>query len=425
MRVSPTCQYPRVDGALGTGAGPLRGIRVIDLSDGVAGPFCTKVLADYGAEVIKIEPPAGDPTRRMGPFREAADDGQRQMGGLFLHLNTNKLGAVVDLDQPGGAGVVRDLVAGADIVVESGRPGRLEALGIGPSHLIQEHPGLVVSSITPFGQTGPYRDHQMTEIVAFAMGGPMNSSGNPAREPVKLVGNIIQMQSGSTAATATLGALYHALEHNVGQHVDVATYETQNGSLDRRRYYLLSYQYAGHTTQRANVVGAGRIAAGGRFEARDGRLITTGRIWPTHLSRMVTVLGDEQLAALFAAKGEAMMAEDAQIVNQAIGRWAAARDARAAMREAQAAGWPVVVVNDPATLLDDEHLLARGFWVTAPAGTADALTYCGAPWRIDGGGWALRRTAPRLGEHTDQILTDDAGYSPEHIRALHDQGVVA
>jgi crotonobetainyl-CoA:carnitine CoA-transferase CaiB-like acyl-CoA transferase len=403
-------------------SGPLQDIRVVDLSEGVAGPFCTKLLADYGADVIKVERPGGDPTRRMGPFAEGAagDDA----GGLFLHLNTNKRSVVVDLDRPEGAAVVRDLVAGARVLVESGRPGALAAAGLAPDRLIEEHPGLVVSSITPFGQTGPYRDYQMTEIVAFAMGGPMNSSGNPAREPVKLAGHAVLMQSGATAATATLGALYLALERGTGQHVDVATFETQNGSLDRRRYYLLSYEYSGATTQRVSAVGrAVDLIAGGRFEAADGRLITTGRIWPAHLPRMVAVLGDEHIAELHGEKGAAIMTEDAVEVNAAIGRWAAGRPARAAMREAQAAGWPVVVVNDPRTLLDDEHFLARGFWVTVAGDRG--LPYCGPPWRIDGGGWSLRRPAPRLGEDTDAVLRQAAGYGDDRVDALRAEGVVA
>src|SRR5690606_38508507 len=129
-----------------------------------------------------------------------------------------------------------------------------------------------------------------TEIVAFAMGG-MSASGVIDREPVKLAGNAVLMQSGATACVATLGALFHAVERGVGQHVDVATFETQNGSLDRRRYYLLSYEYSGSVVQRAHVVGAGRPAAGGRFECADGRMVTTGRIWPDHVGRMVQVLG--------------------------------------------------------------------------------------------------------------------------------------
>jgi crotonobetainyl-CoA:carnitine CoA-transferase CaiB-like acyl-CoA transferase len=404
--------------------GPLDGIRVVDLSEGVAGPFCAKLLADYGADVIKVERPEGDPARRMGPF--PADGSAVDAGGFFLHANTNKLGVVVDVDRPAGADVVGDLVRSAHVLVESGVPGALAEHGLDPASLIAGQPDLVITSVTPFGQTGPYRHYQMTDIVAFAMGGPMNASGNPEREPVKLAGNAVLMQSGATAATATLGALYHALETGVGQHVDVAIYETQNGSLDRRRYYLLSYEYSGRTTQRATSVGSGGVIAGGRFEAADDRLVTTGRIWPAHVSRMVQVLDDEKLTALFAEKGDGVLGEDGEFLNEVIARWAASRPARAAMREAQAAGWPVVVVNDPATLVSDDHLVARGFWVTAPADDGrPPLPYCGAPWRINGGGWALSRTAPRLGQHTDDVLTRVAGYPAERIAALRREGVVA
>lgn len=403
--------------------GPLGGVRVLDLSTSIAGGYCTKVLADYGAEVVKIEPPGLDPIRHMGPFPGPDRERHRSdAGGLFQHLHTNKFGLIIDPSNQAGADVIRDLVRTADVVVESSRPGTMDACGLGSQSLLDLRPSLVYLSVTPFGQTGPYRDFDMSEIVAFAMGGPMNSSGNPEREPVKLVGNVIQMQSGSTAATAVLGAYYHALESGRGQHVDVATYETQNGSLDRRRYYLLSYHYSGYVTERAVKVGAGRVAAGGRFEARDGQLITTGHIWPTHVGRMVGVLGDEELAGRFAEQGEAMM-EDAHRVNAAIATWAAGRDGRTAMREAQAAGWPVVVVNDPATLLTDEHLTARGFWVTLGQGP-DSWPMCGPAWRLDGGGWSLRRLAPSPGEHTDLVLRE-AGRTPEEICKLREAGVVA
>ena len=385
----------------------MAGVVVIDLATTIAGSYCTKLLADFGARVVKVEAPEGDPLRAFGPFPEGAAN--RETSGLFLHLNTNKESVVLDLATAGGAASLRSLVRAADILVETGRPGHLADLGLAPADLMAEQPTLVVTSMTAFGQTGPYAGYQMSEIVAFAMGGPMNSSGVPDREPVKLVGNVVQMQSGATALVATLGAYYHALEKGEGQHVDVATFETQNGSLDRRRYYLLSYQYSGYVTERNVVVGAARVAAGGRFETADGAMISTGRVWPTHVGRMVQVLADARLAELWEEKGEAIMSDDIGEVNGAIARWAMNRSARGAMREAQAAGWPVVVVNNPSTLLSDDHLLARGFWVTAPHPVAGTLPYCGPPWRTGGGGWHLRRTAPTLGQDTERVLADLAG----------------
>jgi crotonobetainyl-CoA:carnitine CoA-transferase CaiB-like acyl-CoA transferase len=400
---------------------PLAGLLVIDLTEWVAGPSCTKLLADYGARVVKVERPGGDPARRMGPFPDDRQDPERS--GLFLHLNTNKESVVIDVAQAPGAALVRSMASHADVLVESAAPGALASFGLAPADLIAENPELVVTSLTPFGQTGPYCDWEMTDIVAFAMGG-MSVSGTADREPVKLIGNAVLMQSGATACVATLGALYFAQERGLGQHVDVATFETQNGSLDRRRYYLLSYEYSGTIAQRSAVVGAGRPATGGRFECADGMMVTTGRIWPDHVGRMVSVVGDPELTERWEAEGLELLVTDPELVNRALARWAVERPARAAMREAQASGWPVVVVNDPQLLLEDDHLRARGFWVTVAHPIAGTLPYPGPPWRLDGGGWSIRRAAPVLGQDTDSVLRELAARTDADIAALRAQGVI-
>jgi crotonobetainyl-CoA:carnitine CoA-transferase CaiB-like acyl-CoA transferase len=411
-----------VEGGGDSVAQPLTGWLVIDFTEGVAGSNCTKLLADFGARVVKIERPGGDPARLMGPFPGDVVDSER--GGMFLHLNTNKESIVIDLSTPEGARVARTLASKADVVVESSRPGTMSALGLGAEELMTDRPGLVYTSVTAFGQSGPYRDWEMTEIVAYGMGG-MSASGCADREPVKLAGNVVLMQSGATACVGTLGAMFYAEEHGEGQHVDVATFETQNGSLDRRRYYLLSYEYSGTTAERTAVVGAGRPAAGGRFECADGQMVTTGRIWPDHVGRMVAVLGDPVLARMWGEMGLDLMTDHPDLINRSVGAWASVRPSRAAMREAQAGGWPVVVVNDPLLLLTDDHLEARGFWVTADHPAAGPLPYAGAPWRIDGAGWSIRRTAPLLGQDTDLVLGELVGLSGDEIRWLRDSGAVA
>jgi crotonobetainyl-CoA:carnitine CoA-transferase CaiB-like acyl-CoA transferase len=405
------------------GQQPLEGLLVVDLTEWVAGPNCTKQLADYGARVVKIERPGGDPARRMGPY--PGDRADPECSALFLHLNTNKDSVVVDLGVPAGAELVRTLAARADIVVDSHRPGTLATLGLGAEDLLAAKADLVVTSVTPFGQTGPYRDWEMTEIVAYAMGGSMSSSGEPDREPVKLAGHAVLMQSGATAATATLGALVHAQLTGQGQHVDVATFETQNGSFDRRRYYLLSYQYSGAVRPRVATAGSGQAGVGGRFECADGKQVTTGIIWPDHVSRMVKVLADDHLTELWEQCGLELAARHGDLINTLLAKWAAGRHARAAMREAQAAGWPVVVVNDPLLLLEDEHLVARGFWATAAHPVAGPLPHAGPPFRIDGGGWRLRRPAPMLGQDTDRVLSELAGLPRDRIADLRREGVVA
>jgi len=205
----------------------------------------------------------------------------------------------------------------------------------------------------------------------------------------------------------------------------VATFETQNGSLDRRRYYLLAYEYSGTMAHRAVVVGEGRPSAGGRFECADGKLVTTGRIWPDHVGRMIHVIGDAELTRLWESHGIRIMSEYPEVVDQHLARWAAARTSRDAMREAQAAGWPVVVVNDPLLLLEDDHLCARGFWVSAPHPIAGDLIHAGAPWRLDGEGWRLRRAGPTLGQDTDKVLEQLLAMPTDRITELRRAGVVA
>lgn len=403
---------------------PLAGVLVVDLSEGIAGPFCTKLLGGFGARVIKIERPGGDPTRRRGPF--PGDEANPEASGLFLHLNTDKDGIVVDLERPEGTAVVRELVARAHVVVESSKPGAFAGSGLDPSELLDTWPQLVVCSITPFGQTGPYRDYEMTDIVGFAMGGPMSANGNPEREPVKLVGNMVEVQAGNTACAIALGALFHAENTGEGQHVDVAVFETQNGSTDRRREHHMAHQYSGTVVERSTAVFGALEAPGGRFRAADGVFVTPGeKVWFGHADRMVATLGDETLRKILADQGSAGVCDAHELVNPIIAAWAAARTGREAMREAQRNGWPLVVVNDPQSLLSDEHFTARGYWQSLAHPVAGDLPYCGPAIRLDGGGWELRRAAPTLGQHTEGVLRELAGYDGDRIAELRAAGVVA
>ena len=169
--------------------GALTGLKVLDFTHYVAGPYCTKLLADYGADVIKVErPPDGDGSRRMGPY--PGDEPHPEKSAQFLHLNTNKRGIAVDLKQSVAAGIVDRLTSWADIVVENYRPGVADRLGIGYERLSSINPAIIYTSISNFGQTGPYRDYRGSEIVFYGMGGEMHSTGLSDREPLKLGGNV-------------------------------------------------------------------------------------------------------------------------------------------------------------------------------------------------------------------------------------------
>jgi CoA:oxalate CoA-transferase len=173
----------------------LSGIRVIDLTWYIAGPYCTKLLADYGADVIKIERPgSGDPARRMGPFLN--DEPHPEKSGLFLHLNTNKRGITLNLKTETGKNIFRDLVKKADILVESFSPRVMPSLGIDYKALEKINPKLVMTSISNFGQKGPYRDFKGSELIFQGFGGYMYLVGTSDREPSKKAGNVIQYQLG-------------------------------------------------------------------------------------------------------------------------------------------------------------------------------------------------------------------------------------
>ncbi|MHB8576034.1 MAG: CaiB/BaiF CoA transferase family protein, partial [Dehalococcoidia bacterium] len=237
------------------GLPPLDGVRVVDFSHWRAGPRCTKLLADFGADVIKIErPPSGDPARRVGPFFD--DRPEPEASGTFLFLNTNKRSVSLNLKTELGRSYALALIEKADIVDESFRPGVMQNLGLDFATLNGRRPGIIMTSISNFGQTGPYRDLPASEITLSAMGGPMNVTGHRDHEPLKLAGNIVQYHAGSVAALATTLALYaaesaqEAGDDPEGEHIDVSIYETQASFRDRRAIYLTAFAYTGDIGQR-------------------------------------------------------------------------------------------------------------------------------------------------------------------------------
>ncbi|MBI4308470.1 MAG: CoA transferase, partial [Chloroflexi bacterium] len=202
----------------------LEGLLVLDLATDVAGPYCAKLLAGFGADVIKVEPPStGDPARSLGPFCGDGPDPERSV--LFLYLNTAKKGVTLDLRTPEGARLLQELARRADAVVESFAPGFLESVGLGYGALRAANPGLVLTSVTPFGQTGPYRDYQATSIVNYALGGHLYITGAPGREPLQSGGYASEYAAGFHAAIATMAALWDREERGEGQHVDVSIVE--------------------------------------------------------------------------------------------------------------------------------------------------------------------------------------------------------
>ncbi|MBI4216250.1 MAG: CoA transferase [Chloroflexi bacterium] len=397
---------------------PLSDLKILDFTHAIAGPYCTKLLADLGAEVVKIERPGiGDPARAMAPFLH--DDPHPEKSGLFLHLNTNKRGVTLDLKTTSGQSLARTLAQEVDAVVESFRPGVMASLGLDYEALGRDNPRLVYASISNFGQTGPYRDYKATEIVIAAMGWEMYSCGQPDREPLKPGATVLQFQGGLIAAVATMGALTYARRTGQGQYVDVSLMETQAGTIDRRYQSLLRYQYSGEYTKRA-VPGGMSIMPSGPYPCADGfvRFLTLPQWWP----RLCEMLGQPQLASdpRFANRYNVEMKGE---VDALVMAWCMERGKVKCATEAQSHGIPCLPVNTAEDLLKDPQIQERGFFVEVEHPVMGKTKLPGAPYKLKQSPWALRRPAPTLGQHNAEVL-GALGYGPDDLVRLRGLGVI-
>ncbi len=395
----------------------LQDLTVVDLTHYIAGPFCAKLLADYGANVIKIERPGGgDGARRLGPFPGDRPDPEKS--GLFLHLNTNKKGVVIDLKRPEGMAIVKKMVRKADIVLENFRPGVMASLGLGYGVLSRGNPGLVMVSISDFGQTGPYRDYKGSEIVDYALGGAYYVSGLPERNPVKLGGSVVQYLAGAHGAAAAAVAIVGRMLRGHGDWIDISIMETQAGSPDRRTPMLVGYQYTGQINRR------GMGAPPPVRPCKDGYMnLGIALYW---MPRVAAMLGRPEIAQdpRFIDPVESKKPENAEAFEAIYLSWLADKT----MAEAWEAAQKHRVLSGPiysmADVLKDRNFRERGYWETIDHPEAGPYEYPGLPFTTFGAPRQPRRPAPRLGEHTDEVL-GSLGYGPRAIARLRRTGAVA
>ncbi len=399
----------------------LSNVRVLDFTHYVAGPYCTKLLADYGADVLKVERPGtGDPARRMGPFPDDAPHTEKS--GLFLHLNTNKRSVTLDLKSREGASIARRLAESADVVVENFRPGVMERLGLGYEALVERNPRLVMVSISNFGQDGPYRDWRGSDAIFYAMGGEMYSTGLDDREPLKMADDVVLYQAGAVGAVAAMGALFAARRNGEAQHVDVSIFETQTGSIDRRMSTLIAYQYTGGTSGRRPVESTGGYPQG-VFPCKDGYVeITGGGIYFPRSVRMLgepDFLAEERWHAPGAQQDPDLKAEFEEFFYP----WVLSRTKREVWTAAQAARVLSAPINTMEDLHADPVFAERGVFAEAEHTVAGSLRYPGRPFLMERTPWSIRAPAPLLGQHTSEVLKE-LGYTATDVDALRVDGVV-
>jgi len=402
--------------------GALADITALDLTHHIAGPYCTKLLATYGAEVIKIERPGiGDPARQAGPF--PGDEPHPEKSGLFLHLNTNKQSVTINLQHDRGQTLLRELVKQVDVVVENFAPRVLPALGLSYADLEPLNPRLVMTSISNFGQTGPYRDWRAQDIVIYAMGGAMNLTGLPDREPLRLALNLMAYQGGNVAATATMTGVLGACRLGTGQHIDVSLFEVQAGCIDRRTTSLLGYQYTGDPGYREAPMGIG-VYPVGVIPCQDGYIQTL--VFPQNWERLLTVMGMPELNEdpRFADALTRLQQEQYPAFMAIFEDWLSHHTRYEAMAKAQAQHLPLTAVNPPSAVLQDPHFGERGTFVDVEHPVAGTLPYTRAPFRMAASPAAPVRPAPLLGQHTDVVLGQRLGLTSSDLAELRQQGVI-
>ena len=390
----------------------LEDVTVLDLTRYIAGPYCTKLLAGYGAKVIKIEKPCeGDPARRIGPFLE--DRPHLERSAPFFYLNTNKRSITLDIKTKRGQKILRDLVKNADILVESFSPGVAERLGLEYERLAKINEKLIVTSVSNFGCSGPYRDYKANQIVLWAMSGWRYCDGKPGHRPIQPGGWLTHYIAGLHAAVGTMTALHYQRMTGIGQHVDVSMMEALMLSTI---YPSVVYSYTGNVHQ-------GMVTPLGILPCKDGYIgldVLTQPQWEMlcRLAGMPELLEDPRFETTLTLRDH---------LDEAIAffvPWLEERNADEIFHSGQEWRIPVGLIPTAEELLDLPTHKARGFLVESEHSEMGRVTMPGAPFKMSETPWQLTNCAPLLGEHSEEVYREHLGYSPEDLARLREGGII-
>ncbi|PZA05993.1 MULTISPECIES: CaiB/BaiF CoA-transferase family protein [unclassified Meiothermus] len=392
----------------------LAGIRVLELGSFIAGPFAAQLLADHGAEVIKLEPPEGDAMRRWGVHLK---DGQSLWWPV---IGRNKKSVVLDLRQPKGRALARRLALQADVLIENFRPGVLERLGLEPPGLLAENPRLIVTRVSGFGQQGPYRERAGFGSVAEAVGGLRYLVGFPDRPPPRVGLSIGDSLAGLFAAFGTLAALRARELSGRGQVLDVALTDAVIAVLES---VLTEYSATGKVRERTGNILPG-VAPSNLYPTRDGRHIQIGANADGPFQRLCQAMGCPELAedpryATHRARGERQGELDERIA-----RWTRKYTLEELDRLLRAYGVPAGPVNSAREVVEDPHFRARGAVVEVETALGK-LAMQGVVPRLSETPGRIAWAGPPLGAHTREVLGDLLGLGEAEMEALAEEGVVA
>ena len=397
----------------------LSGIRVVDLTHYIAGPYCTKLLGDYGAEVIKIEPPVrGEGGRTLPPFFD--DQPGPENSGLFCFLNTSKQSVAIDLRRQHGREVVLRLIEQADVVVENFRPGTLERLGLSQEVLRTANPRLVSVAISNFGSSGPYRDYRMTDSVAFALGSWTYPMGEQDRPPVQPGGAFGQYVAGLYAAIGALQAVRTRNATHAAQHVEVSI---QEALVATSLYDFVAFSYSGFVRQRS----------GKQFHAAFPNLVTLpcadGYVGvhaglPHQIVALLELVERPDLASDARFRNIPSLATCADELHAALIPWMRDRKKWDIYHAAQARGIPLSPIPSAQEVVEWVQLKERRAFIEIERPGGGTVSIPGPPSRESGAPILSLRRAPRVGEHTASVLGEKLGYSNADLHRLRAAGVI-
>ncbi len=401
--------------------GALEGVTVIDLSHWIAGPYCTKLLSGFGAEVIKVEPPGGERGRTMAPFYR--DEPGPDNSLPFAYLNMDKRSLTLDLKSVEGREILVSMLPEADILVENFSPRVMPSLGLSFDTLRKIAPHLVMTSISNFGQTGPYRDYKATDIVEYALGGLMYIFGAYDREPLKHAFNQAQFKAGTDAASATLMALYHqrmtgGRNGGAGQHVDVSIQEALASGL---RDVVNNFTYTGAIRRRqpnhSGDLQRLRATADGYMLPNPG--LGAGLNWDSFVEFLgLPELDDDRF------RTPSARLENAEELGSILDNYFIRQNKYERFYGSHERRFIFGIIQSPEEVLNDPQFAHRGFFAEVEHPVMGEIKVPGPPFKMSGTPWSTGATAPTAGQHTAEVLKERLGYSLEHLTVLRAQGVI-
>lgn len=395
----------------------LEGIRIIECGHMVSAAYAAKLMADMGAEVVKVEEPQGDNARRRGPYPQGMPHPEKS--GLFLYLNTNKLGVTLNLRTKKGQELLRLFLQGADLLIHNYPPPLMSELGLTFEELRQLNPRLVMTSISPFGQTGPNRDLHAHDLTMWSAGGIIylsGASGRPDLPPLKAFGQQAGFQAGVNAAIGSLGALFGRLASGRGQHVDVSVQECLVAIMENN---FISWPYSQSIASRLGF----RLIPQDVIECRDGYIYMIA-IEEHQWRNAVEIMGNPEWAEADIFQEFTSRSANWDALKPLLEDWAKDKSVMEVYHQAQARRVPFAPVSTMGDLLASEHLNARGFFAEIAHPQAGTLKHPSAPYKFSLTPWELRRPAPCLGQHNAEVYCNRLGMSEKEVEELKREGVI-